>query len=135
MTAGGGVDVLAANVEVRLWDSQWVNVVNHDYCYRDWDTNDAVAHAVRMTERLMAENITKGFPPAAYNRAAIAELIAADKAFDLSRAALIEVSNRITAGSRSDDDFRKQANAQHSYDRATARRASALAALEGSNGR
>ena len=63
-------------------------------------------------------------------RIAIAELIAADKAFDLSRAALIEVSNRITAGSRSDDDFRKQANAQHSYDRATARRASALAALE-----
>ena len=60
----------------------------------------------------------------------VAELIAADKAFDLSRAALVEVSNRITAGSRSDDDFRKQANAQHSYNRATARRASALAALE-----
>lgn len=58
------------------------------------------------------------------------ELIAADKAFDLSRAALIEISNRITAGSRSDDDFRRQANAQHAYDRAVARRASALDAAE-----
>lgn len=72
---GGPVDVVAENVEVRLWDSQWVNVVNHADCYRDMDKEEAIATAVRMTERLMAENITKGFPPSAYNRAAVAELI------------------------------------------------------------
>jgi hypothetical protein len=71
------VDVLAENVEVRLWDSQWVNVVNHADCYRDMDKEEAIATAVRMTERLMAENITKGFPPCAYNRAAVADLIEA----------------------------------------------------------
>lgn len=74
-TLSGSVDVVAENVEVRLWDSQWVNVVNHADCYRDMDKEEAIATAVRMTERLMAENITKGFPPSAYNRAAVAELI------------------------------------------------------------
>lgn len=64
----------------------------------------------------------------------VAELVAADRAFDLSRAALIEVSNRITAGSRSDDDFRKQASAQHSYDRAADRRRAALAKFQPAGG-
>lgn len=64
----------------------------------------------------------------------VAELLAADRAFDLSRAALIEVSNRITAGSRSDDDFRKQASAQHSYDRAADRRIAALAKFQPAGG-
>lgn len=73
----GPEDVLAENVEVRLWDSQWVNVVNHADCYRDMDKEEAIATAVRITERLMAENITKGFPPSAYNRVAVAELIEA----------------------------------------------------------
>lgn len=54
----------SANIEVRLFDSQWVNVVNHDNCYRDWSKEDAIAHAVRMTETLMRENVTKGFPAA-----------------------------------------------------------------------
>ena len=76
-TLSGAVDVVAENVEVRLWDSQWVNVVNHADCYRDMDKEEAIATAVRMTERLMAENITKGFPPSAYNRAAVAGLIEA----------------------------------------------------------
>lgn len=50
--------------EVRLWDSQWTNVVNHDNCYRGWDMEDAIAHAVKMAERLIAQNVATGnLPP------------------------------------------------------------------------
>lgn len=50
--------------EVRLWDSQWVNIVNHDNCYRDYDIEDAVAKAVRLTEEAMARNARDGsYPP------------------------------------------------------------------------
>lgn len=44
------------DAEIRLWDSQWVNVVNHDDCYRDWSKEAAIAHAVRMTETYMRKN-------------------------------------------------------------------------------
>lgn len=48
--------------DVRLFDSQWLNVVNHDHCYGVWSKEDAVSHAVKMTEQYMRENITKGWP-------------------------------------------------------------------------
>ena len=50
---------------VRLWDSQWVNVVNHDNCYRDWSKEDAINHAVKMTEKYIAGNVANNkLPPA-----------------------------------------------------------------------
>lgn len=52
-------------VAVRLWDSQWVNVVNHDNCYRDWSKEDAINHAVKMTEKYIAGNVADNkLPPA-----------------------------------------------------------------------
>ena len=51
--------------DVRLWDSQWVRIVNHDNCYHGWTTVDAVAHAIKMTERLIRENVQdNACPPA-----------------------------------------------------------------------
>jgi hypothetical protein len=47
---------------MRLWDSQWVNIVNHADCYRDMDKEAAVAAAVKLTEQAMAKNVRDGFP-------------------------------------------------------------------------
>lgn len=44
--------------EKRLFDSQWVNIVNHANCYRGYDKAEAVALAVKLTELAMAENCT-----------------------------------------------------------------------------
>ena len=49
--------------EVRLWDTQWTNIVNHDNCYRDWDKGEAINHAVKMTELAIARNIADGKLP------------------------------------------------------------------------
>jgi hypothetical protein len=50
--------------EVRLWDTQWMNIVNHDSCYRGWDKADAINHAVKMTEQAIARNVADGkLPP------------------------------------------------------------------------
>jgi hypothetical protein len=47
-----------------LWDAQWVSIVNHDNAYNSWSTNDAVNHAVRMTERYIAANVAQNnLPP------------------------------------------------------------------------
>lgn len=54
-----------AQGEVRLFDSQWINVVNHDACYAAWSKEDAIAHAVKMTERYISENVTQGKLPLA----------------------------------------------------------------------
>lgn len=52
-------------VEYRLWDSQWVNVVNHERAYADWEQDAAIAHAVKLTEQAMAKNVRDGkWPPA-----------------------------------------------------------------------
>lgn len=59
--------------EIRLWDSQWVNVVNHDNCYRDWEQDRAIAHAVRMTEDFMRKNYAEGKWPPAKTTAALAQ--------------------------------------------------------------
>lgn len=61
----------------------------------------------------------------------VAELIAADKAFDYYRARKIEADNKVMLGERSDDAFRKQASANHAYDRAVDRRRKALARVSG----
>lgn len=50
--------------EVRLWDTQWMTIINHEYCYRDWSKEDAVAHAIKMTEQAIARNVADGkLPP------------------------------------------------------------------------
>lgn len=50
--------------EIRLWDSQWTNVVNHEYCYETWSKEDAVHYAVKMTEKLIAKNVAENnLPP------------------------------------------------------------------------
>lgn len=49
--------------EVRLWDSQWINVVNHDNCYQGWNKEDAINHAVKMTEKYIASNFAKNTHP------------------------------------------------------------------------
>jgi hypothetical protein len=46
--------------EIRLFDSQWMNIINHDNCYRDFDKSDAVACAVKMTEEAIARNAHDG---------------------------------------------------------------------------
>ena len=53
----------AEQAEVRLWDSQWVNVVNHDNCYAGWSKEDAINHAVKMTEQLIASNVDQNKLP------------------------------------------------------------------------
>lgn len=42
--------------EWRLFDSQWLNIVNHADCYRGMDKSEAIALAVRLTEKAMAAN-------------------------------------------------------------------------------
>jgi hypothetical protein len=42
--------------EIRLFDSQWVNVVNHAHCYEGYTVQDAVEKAVKLTEAYMAKN-------------------------------------------------------------------------------
>jgi len=54
IAALGGGEVVG---EVRLWDTQWMNVVNHDRCYAGWDVEDAINHAVKLTERYIADNV------------------------------------------------------------------------------
>jgi hypothetical protein len=52
------------DVEYRLWDTQWVSVVNHDRAYADWDQEMAIHHAVKLTEQAMAKNARDGkWPP------------------------------------------------------------------------
>lgn len=43
-------------VPVRLADSQWMNIVNHDRAYENYDKEDAVHMAVKLTEARMAKN-------------------------------------------------------------------------------
>lgn len=63
-------------------------------------------------------------------RAAVAELIAADREYDAAMARRVTATNAIVSGDRSDDAFRRQAATDHAFDRAVARRAAALAAAQ-----
>lgn len=66
----------AEAVEYRMWDSQWVNVVNHERAYSGWDMEEAINHAVKLTEKAMARNVADGnWPP---SRAAIAAMQAGE---------------------------------------------------------
>lgn len=49
-------DIARQEVECRLWDTQWMNIVNHENCWRDYDKESAIADAVRLTEDAMARN-------------------------------------------------------------------------------
>jgi hypothetical protein len=61
----------AGEWDIRMFDSQWVNVVNHAECYRDMDKEDAIAAAVKLTEQAMAANVRDGkWPLAASPRGA-----------------------------------------------------------------
>lgn len=63
----------AGEWDIRMFDSQWVNVVNHANCYRDMDKEDAIAAAVKLTEQAMAANVRDGkWPLAASPRGASA---------------------------------------------------------------
>ena len=51
-------------IEYRLWDSQWVNIVNSRDVLDAPDADEAVAIAVRMCEEAMAHNArNNNFPP------------------------------------------------------------------------
>ena len=54
---------MATKQAIRLFDSQWVNVVNHDNCYEGYSVEDAVSKAVKLTEALMAKNFRDGVWP------------------------------------------------------------------------
>ena len=55
---------MSAEKENRLFDSQWVNVVNHDNCFAEYTKEEAVAKAVKMTEELMSKNMADNvWPP------------------------------------------------------------------------
>jgi hypothetical protein len=63
----------AGEWDIRLFDSQWVNIVNHANCYSDMDKEDAIAAAVKLTEQAMAANVRDGkWPLAASPRGASA---------------------------------------------------------------
>lgn len=50
---------------VSLCDTQWMNIVNHDHAYESMSKDDAVNHAVRMTEAKLREiNVAAHVPPA-----------------------------------------------------------------------
>lgn len=52
----------AEGVGIRLFDGQWVNIVNAENCYREYSKEEAVHKAVKATEEKMRENIVKGWP-------------------------------------------------------------------------
>ncbi|WP_427183574.1 hypothetical protein ACL598_17055 [Bordetella bronchialis] len=49
--------------QVKLYDSQWVNIVNHANCWADYSKEDAVHEAVKMTEEAIKKNASAA-PPA-----------------------------------------------------------------------
>lgn len=40
-----------------LWDTQWMNIVNHANCWEDFSKEDAVHEAVKMTEQCILANL------------------------------------------------------------------------------
>lgn len=42
---------------VKLYDSQWVNIVNHENCWADYSKEDAVHEAVKMAEERIKRNV------------------------------------------------------------------------------
>ena len=55
---------MSKEMEYRLWDAQWMNIVNHAFCYEDFTKEEAVALAVKLTEQALARNYADGvWPP------------------------------------------------------------------------
>ena len=54
---------MAKNIEKRLWDSQWVNIVNANDCWEGHTKEEAVHAAVKMAEEAMARNIKDNLWP------------------------------------------------------------------------
>jgi hypothetical protein len=52
--------------DIRLWDTQWMNIVNADYSAMDKD--EAIAAAVKATEQRMARNFDDNNRPPASRR-------------------------------------------------------------------
>jgi len=49
--------------EYRLFDSQWMNIVNHECCYHGYTAQEAGNIAIQKTEECMAKNIKDGIWP------------------------------------------------------------------------
>lgn len=49
--------------ELRLFDSQWLNIVNAYDCWEGHTKEDAVHEAVKMVEEAMAQNIRDNLWP------------------------------------------------------------------------
>ena len=49
--------------EIRLFDVQWVNIVNAYDCWEGHSKEEAVLAAIKMTEEAMAENIRDNLWP------------------------------------------------------------------------
>lgn len=64
----------AAGVD-RMWDSQWVNVVNAPEVLQAETAEEAVNIAVKLTEQAMAANHAKASAKSAEQRAALLEAL------------------------------------------------------------
>lgn len=62
-TAGGSHEASRKSPTRLLWDSQWVNIVNHHDCWDSYSVTDAVETAVRLAEDAITENILRGEIP------------------------------------------------------------------------
>lgn len=64
---------MAPKQEARQWvamrDSEWMNIVNHDTAYHLWSKDDAVHHAVKLTEAKCKELNGPGAAPEVANGA------------------------------------------------------------------
>jgi hypothetical protein len=56
-------DMPTKEKEIRLFDSQWMNIVNHAHCWEGYTKEDAIHAAVKMAEEKMAENIASRIWP------------------------------------------------------------------------
>lgn len=55
---------MSGPIVVKLWDSQWVNIVNHPNVINAPDTESSVYEAVKLTELAMAKNYMEdNWPP------------------------------------------------------------------------
>lgn len=55
--------MIMENREIRLWDTQWMNIINADYS--GMTNEEAIAAAVKETENRMARNFASNdWPPA-----------------------------------------------------------------------
>ena len=53
------------DIEIRLFDSQWLNIVNAHDCWDGFSKEEAVNAAVKMVEEAMARNIKDNLWPSA----------------------------------------------------------------------